>query len=179
MYLIEENGIVIIHFYYPIEKLRDEVEMKTSYLGRFRKTESAAHLLDMLHMSKDEADLFNSYLKTGMSLIFGRIGKYTKNLHNAYRFEPELADTVSPYEDSVHYTIEWGDGYNQNYIEPLNQHIFDTLVWYIIWRWLMLVGQFPDDIKYAEQMYKDSLGDVGKDAHHMVGTIIDKIPRVF
>ena len=69
---IEEiDGKTIVHYYYNIDTLKKEVDMRTSYLGRFRKSEDAAHLLDRLRFSGDESDLFTSFLKSAMADLKG------------------------------------------------------------------------------------------------------------
>lgn len=179
---IEEiDGKTIVHYYYNIDTLKKEVDMRTSYLGRFRKSEDAAHLLDRLRFSGDESDLFTSFLKSAMAEIFMFIGKSTNDVENAYIYEPENKDAVYPfpYKDSVHYTISWNERYNKNYIQPVDRHIFDALVWYILWRWLMLAG-LPDEAEVARSSYGRATTNIQKDSTRTgASAFVNKTPRIF
>ena len=102
---IEEiDGKTIVHYYYNIDTLKKEVDMRTSYLGRFRKSEDAAHLLDRLRFSGDESDLFTSFLKSAMAEIFMFIGKSTHDVENAYIYEPLSVVVVSMSNPTKGYT---------------------------------------------------------------------------
>lgn len=77
----------ILHLYYPLSLLKEEVHKRTSYLGKHRSTETAPHLLDLIGMTEDEADLFLSYVRTAMSKVFDPIGKHSRKVDKAYRWE--------------------------------------------------------------------------------------------
>lgn len=176
---IEKNeGRTIVHFYYTVESLNKEIDMRTSYLGRFRKSEESAHLLDKIRLSNDEEDLFISFLKSGMAEIFSFIGKNTKSIDNAYLYEPENANVNPMYQDSVHYVIEWNESYNKNFIQPVDRHIFDALVWYILWRWLMVVGLY-DEAEIAKNSYLYATTEIKKESTRRISAFINKTPRIF
>lgn len=60
----------ILHLWYKLELLRKEVEKRSSYLGKFRRTEEAQHLLDLIAMTEDEVDLFIPNAKAAMSDVY-------------------------------------------------------------------------------------------------------------
>jgi hypothetical protein len=74
----------ILHLYYPIEVIREEVHKRTSYLGKHRSSENAPHLLDLISMTVDEEGLFQSFIRTAMMKVFEPLGKHTKNIDSAY-----------------------------------------------------------------------------------------------
>ena len=76
----------ILHLYYKLEWLQEEIEKRSSYLGKFRKTEEAAHLLDLLAMTKDEEDLFYPFAKAAMADVFDALHSRTPETEKAYRF---------------------------------------------------------------------------------------------
>lgn len=77
----------ILHFYYPLALLQEEVHKRTSYLGKHRNSENAPHLLDLISMTKDEDDLFHSFARTAMAKVFDPLGKMTKHIEKAYLWE--------------------------------------------------------------------------------------------
>lgn len=66
MYTISKNpynDLPKLHFNYRLAELQEDVERTTSYLGKFRRTESAAHLQDLIAMTKDENNIFAPFAK--------------------------------------------------------------------------------------------------------------------
>jgi len=172
---------LIIDLYYPISEIREEVKMRTSYLGRFRRTEDNPHLLDLLAFTEDDNDLFMSYAHSAMTMVFPSISKLAKELNNAYEFRildnPPLGDT---YANSMHFKLLWSENLDTNYLEPLDQSVKDAICWYIIWRWLMLVFAYgKDDIATAYANFGKSLKEASKNSTSLVGSVINRTPRIF
>lgn len=94
----------ILHLWYKLELLRKEVEKRSSYLGKFRRTEEAQHLLDLIAMTEDEVDLFIPYAKAAMADVFDVLNTYMPKHEKAYFFR-EGKETVIlpdvPDEDSL------------------------------------------------------------------------------
>ncbi len=76
----------MLHLYYRLEWLQQEIEKRSSYLGKFRKTEEQQHLLDLLAMTKDEQDLFYPFVKAASADVFDALQQYTGGVDNAYKF---------------------------------------------------------------------------------------------
>lgn len=76
----------ILHLWYKLEWLRKEVEKRSSYLGKFRRTEEAQHLLDLIAMTEDEVDLFIPYAKAAMADVFDVLNTYMPKREKAYFF---------------------------------------------------------------------------------------------
>lgn len=74
----------ILHLYYPLALLQEEIHKRTSYLGKHRGTENAPHLLDLIAMTKDESDLFHSFARSAMAKVFDPLGKHTRHIEKAY-----------------------------------------------------------------------------------------------
>lgn len=177
----EETGTNIINFYYPIESVAEDIKMRTSYLGRFRRTGESAHLLDMLAFTGDERELFMSFIKSAMALIFPKISRMTKNITDAYEFRivsnPPNTDT---YANSVHYKVEWGKNLNPNYKQPFDQRMLDCISWYIIYRWLMLtLPESQSDIQMAMTGYMSALDDIYGYSNKRLNAVVNRTPRVF
>lgn len=66
----------VLHLWYKIEWLQKEIEKRSSYLGKFRKTEEAKHLLDLIAMTKDEEDLFYPFAKAAASDVTDALHRY-------------------------------------------------------------------------------------------------------
>lgn len=70
------RDINIIHLWYKLDWLQDEIEKRSSYLGKFRRTEEAKHLLDLISMTTDEEDLFYPFAKAAMADVFDVLSQY-------------------------------------------------------------------------------------------------------
>ena len=66
----------LLHLWYKIDVLRDEVDKRSSYLGKLRRTDEAQHLLDLIRLSADEEDLFIPFAKAAMSDVFDVLNTY-------------------------------------------------------------------------------------------------------
>ncbi len=66
----------ILHLWYKLAVLREEVKKRSSYLGKLRRTEEAQHLLDLIAMTEDEEDLFVPFAKAAMSDVFDVLHTY-------------------------------------------------------------------------------------------------------
>lgn len=77
----------ILHLYYPLALLQEEIHKRTSYLGKHRGTEDTPHLLDLIAMTKDESDLFHSFARTAMMKVFEPLSKQTRDVEKAYLWE--------------------------------------------------------------------------------------------
>lgn len=85
--------INILHLWYKLSMLQDEIDMRSSYLGKFRRTEESKHLLDLIRMSKDETNLFIPFTKAAMADIYDALHIYLPRNEKAY-FWREGKDTV-------------------------------------------------------------------------------------
>lgn len=70
-------------FSYPIPKIREEVEKRTSYLGRMRNTDAESHLLDRLSLTYGEGFLFDEYLHEAIGETYNWIKAFGRNVQNA------------------------------------------------------------------------------------------------
>jgi hypothetical protein len=83
MYTISKNpynDLPKLHFNYRLAELQEDVERATSYLGKFRRTESAAHLQDLIAMTKDESNMFTPIAKEVALSVFD---EFKKGVFNA------------------------------------------------------------------------------------------------
>lgn len=94
MYTITKNpynDLPKLHFNYRLAELQEDVERTTSYLGKFRRTESAAHLQDLIAMTKDESNMFTPIAKEVALSVFD---EFKKGVFNA-------GDSSWKYKDSL------------------------------------------------------------------------------
>lgn len=94
MYTITQNpynDLPKLHFNYRLAELQEDVERATSYLGKFRRTESAAHLQDLIAMTKDESNMFTPIAKEVALSVFD---EFKKGVFNA-------GDSSWKYKDSL------------------------------------------------------------------------------
>ena len=208
----------ILHLYYPIRLIREEVHKRTSYLGKHRSSENAPHLLDLISMTVDEEGLFHSFIRSAMMKVFEPLGKHTRNVDKAYIWDvnattvtltqgaspaipykkgyyviynnelyiatgdgdSDTLDNLAPTEDyreSVHYIIQWGSNLNPNFIEPLDQAVHDALIYFVIWKWLL--SAYADDAKVYEAQFADALKDIRRYGSCLIGSVTNRIPRIF
>lgn len=90
----------VLHLWYKIEWLKKEVEKRSSYLGKFRRTEEAKHLLDLISMTQDETDLFIPFAKDAMADVYDALHLYMPKHEKAY-FWREGKDTVEFTDDPL------------------------------------------------------------------------------
>lgn len=83
----------ILHLWYKLDWLREEIDKRSSYLGKFRRTEEAKHLLDLINITRDEDDLFVPFAKAAMADVFDVLQTYMPKTEKAY-FWREGRETV-------------------------------------------------------------------------------------
>lgn len=80
----KECNCSVLHLWYSLSMLQEEIDKRSSYLGKFRRTEEAAHLLDLIRMSKDETDLFIPFAKAAMADVSDALRLYMPKRENGY-----------------------------------------------------------------------------------------------
>lgn len=70
-----------LDLWYPWENLKQEIGMRTAYLGKLRSSEQAVHLLDLIHLTDDEEELMMSYAQNAMAEVYECFDKYARHLH--------------------------------------------------------------------------------------------------
>ncbi len=74
---------------YKLEDLQQEVEKRTSYLGRMRSTENSPHLYDKVALTKGETFLYQEYLQNVISEIISYLQPWIRNINNPYIIYPD------------------------------------------------------------------------------------------
>jgi hypothetical protein len=72
---IENTSSYQLHFNYQVEDIQREIEKRTSYLGRFRRTEQTSHLQDLIAMTKDEQNLLIPFAQSAMADVWDQLRK--------------------------------------------------------------------------------------------------------
>lgn len=81
------SGDRTLHLYYSLLNLQKEIEKRTFYLGKYRGDAQAPHLLDLIGMSRDEADVLYPFAKSAMADVFDALNQSTVGLPKEYRWE--------------------------------------------------------------------------------------------
>lgn len=66
----------ILHLWYKLSFLSEEVQKRTAYIGKFRRTEDTKHLLDLIAMTDDEKNMFVPFAKAAMADVFDVLYTY-------------------------------------------------------------------------------------------------------
>ncbi len=90
---ISSTGFSHLHFNYRLFDVQEEIEIRTSYLGKFRKSETSSHLLDLIAMTRDESNLFSLLIKEVSSTVFDEFRKGVLNIGESWYAHK---DGVSP-----------------------------------------------------------------------------------
>ena len=59
-----------LDLWYPWESLKQEMGMRTAYLGKLRSSEQVEHLLDLIHLTDDEEELMMSFANNAMAEVY-------------------------------------------------------------------------------------------------------------
>lgn len=90
----KQSSESILHFSYQLLDLQKEIEKRTFYLGKYRKTEEAAHLMDLIGMSRDEGDLLYPFAQEAMANVYDQLNLSTQHISKNY----EWKDAKEPIE---------------------------------------------------------------------------------
>jgi len=126
------------------QALFDLVNQETVYMSDpvgSAQDNTVKRLADVLPMTENERDYFNTKLFEVGVRILEKIAPYTKDIDTPYVITDET-DTTHP--DSIIYTFTLPDGANSAVITPLiQQYIVESLVRYIVMEWLKIKGVSP------------------------------------
>lgn len=87
----EENECEVLHLFYKIPVLQEDIERRSSMLGKLRRTEEAQHLLDLIALTKDEEDLFSIFARAAMADVFDALQLYAPKLSKGYFWREGLS----------------------------------------------------------------------------------------
>jgi hypothetical protein len=76
----------VLHIWYKLSLLQDEIEKRSSYLGKFRRTEEAQHLLDLISMTKDEENLFYPFARAAAGDVYEVLDRFAPRHEKAFRW---------------------------------------------------------------------------------------------
>lgn len=102
----------ILHLYYPLLIIQNEIEKRSSYLGKFRRTDEAKHLLDLIAMTVDEENLFYPFAKAAMADVFDALQLYAPKTQKSYLWR-EGKDTISIKDISEYTDFLYLDGLDE------------------------------------------------------------------
>lgn len=139
---------------FPLATLKEEIEKKTAYLGKFRRTEEAVHLLDLIAVTEDESELLLSFVKEAMMDVWNILSAPFVAVSKEAWWQ-NVATTS--YQVGVHY--QFGVNYSAAYdINPLKQSILNALVERIIYKWLLYA--YPGDAAQYDTNFQQATAEV-------------------
>jgi len=115
----------LIHYWYKLDDVLEEVYKRTTYLGKNKSDEQGAHLLNRIAMTEDDRSIFESFLQNAQANVFDVISPFTHGIDGAYWWN-ETYNAV----DVLEVDILGGTPYNAEkgtYIRMINN---DTTVEY-------------------------------------------------
>ncbi len=89
-----------IHYFYPFSDLQDKVYMRTSLIGKHRKTKEGEHLLDDIALTKDEQETFDMLIKDASEEVFEKIIAYTDDRKRSLLFNDGENNTIERLESN-------------------------------------------------------------------------------
>jgi len=93
----------MLHLWYKLEDIQNEIDMITSILGQHRANEQAYHLLDLIRMSKDDNDLFVKFVKQTMGDIYTQLQMFTPHNKKAYFYNE--GNPTKEFDSSSSYVV--------------------------------------------------------------------------
>lgn len=107
--LSESSKDNLLHFSYRLVDLQKEIEKRTFYLGKYRNTEEAKHLLDLIGMSRDEGDLLYTFVKAAMADVYDNLNLNTIHILKKYEWkEPKDPIIITPKKElnqQIHHSV--------------------------------------------------------------------------
>lgn len=85
--VLRDTVLDVIHYSYRMSYLQEQIDTITSNIGKHRSSESASHLMDLIRMSKDESELFYTYVQKAAADVFERINMYATGLPKSYVYD--------------------------------------------------------------------------------------------
>lgn len=110
---IENTSSYKLHFNYRLEDIQREIEKRTSYLGKFRRTEQAAHLQDLIAMTKDEQNLLIPFAQSAMADVWDQLRKGCMHLSG---LDCEWEEVQDIREVTLNPVVEVDDGVGTVYV---------------------------------------------------------------
>lgn len=98
-----DNNTRQLNLWYPLTALKEEISVRTAYLGKLRRTEETPHLLDLIHLTEDEERLMLSCYNNAMADLYEPLSKYARELNVP--------------------TMVMNDGVNNSIIIPTNTNV--------------------------------------------------------
>lgn len=148
----------MITFVISKQELFDLVNQETVYMSDpigSAQDNTVKRLADVLPMTENERDYFNTKLFEVGVRILEKIAPYTKDIDTPYAITDE---TDATYPDSVVYKFTLPDGANGTVIIPLiQQYIVEALVRYIVTEWLKIKGV---NTEHKETEFNRSLSNI-------------------
>ena len=124
-----------MNFWYKLDWLQKEIEKRSSYLGKLRRTEEAQHLLDLIAMTKDEEDLFYPFANAAMADVFDELEKYTPRHGRCYFWNENIpfvkveSNTDEFHiDDLVEYNGKLYIAWLDNIIEPITIKFYNEAI---------------------------------------------------
>ena len=99
---IDEHGYLrrlrepkrFVHYYYPLDDLREEVYKRTSMIGKHTTNDDGSNRLDSIAFTQDEAEQFEYIVNDGAHEIFEKIIAYTDDRVRSFIYNDGANNTM-------------------------------------------------------------------------------------
>lgn len=176
---MNKRDTTMFHFWYKTRGIFEDIYNRTSWIGSKRKDEAGVSLIDGISFSSDEAEtLFDPFLRQAMSKVYFPISLYNRELPDDYETYKYSSDTdinsMLDTRDSVYYAIKTKGG-NKHLAEAVDTAIYEALINYVIWQWLLIVS--PQEAVIYGEKFNNHLADVRSGVSKMAGFGIGQVRR--
>lgn len=136
---IEET---VFEFHYKIQKLYDNVHMRTSYFGRNARNDVGASQIDSVAVTLDEYDIFFRLCKEAAADVYTILSANSGDLDKAFVFNAESNGKVT-------YLISKRKrSFNFNLVVALEILIETAIIYYILAKWFETISMNSEAQKY-------------------------------
>lgn len=175
-----DSAKAMVHFWYKTKDIFDEVYNRTSWIGKHRLDGEGNNMIEPISFSKDEAHtLYKPFLKGAASEVYMAISSHNNDLPRDYRTYAVDSNTdindITDSKDSVYFAIQ-SDGGDLHLMEAVDTAIYEAIINYIIWKWL-LISNTPEAQKVYFPLYKDAMGQMKDGVRKLACFAIGRVTR--
>lgn len=128
----------LVHYYYPIKDIFDNVYKLTSLIGKTRRDKNGNTMLDAMALSEDEMDYFNDFCREGADEVYKNIYAYMDNRFKSYFYDS--ADDVKSFPESIHFIIKHYGWVTENSLDSTDMLIKKSIVDYVVFKWMSFIS---------------------------------------
>lgn len=170
----------MVHFWYKTEDIFNDVYNRTSWIGKHRLDGEGNNMIEPISFSKDEAHtLYMPFLRDAAREVYMAISSHNNDLPRDYKTYAVDSDTdtnnITDSKKSVYFAIQ-SDGGDLHLMEAVDTAIYEAIINYIIWKWL-LISNTPEAQKVYFPLYKDAMEQMKDGVRKLACFAIGQVTR--